>query len=132
MSREELRTKLAEVDRQREELQQVLHETQDRQQIIKKLEFERDHNLHLVESLQSLTYVTASPQDRHRIYKALRLRAEVEEDGQVRISGIFDPDVHLHFVMKDPPNDPSKPLPKIPEVTRIEVVSRTSASPCTS
>jgi DNA repair exonuclease SbcCD ATPase subunit len=95
MSREELRTKLAEVDRQREEFRQALHETQDRQQTIKKLEFERDHNLDLVESLQGITYVTASPQDRHRIYKALRLQVEVDEEGQVRLSGIFDPDVHL-------------------------------------
>ena len=123
MSREELRTKLAEVDRQREELRQALHETQDRQQTIKKLEFERDHNLDLVESLQGITYVTASPQDRHRIYKALRLQVEVDEEGQVRLSGIFDPDVHLHFVMKDPPIDSSKPLPKIPEGSRVEVVT---------
>jgi hypothetical protein len=55
MSREELRAKLAEVDRQRDELQQVLHETQDCQRTIKKLEFERDHNLDLVESLQGIT-----------------------------------------------------------------------------
>jgi hypothetical protein len=114
------------------ELRQALHETQNRQQTIKKLEFERDHNLDLVESLQGITYVTASPQDRHRIYKALRLRVEVNEEGQVRLSGIFDPDVHLHFVMRDPPIDPSKPLPKIPEGTRIEVVTKTSARPCTS
>ena len=132
MSREELRTKLAEVDRQREELQQVLHETQDRHQTIKKLEFQRDHNLHLVESLQGIYYVSASPGDRQRIYKALRLRVEVDKEGQVRLSGIFDADVHLHFVMKDPPADPSKPLPEIPEVTKIKVVTRTSAHPCTS
>jgi hypothetical protein len=56
---------------------------------------------------------------------------EVDEEGQVRLSGIFDPDVHLHFVMKDPPVDPSRPLPKIPQGSRIEVVSRTSADPCT-
>jgi hypothetical protein len=59
------------------------------------------------------------------------LRVEVDEEGQVRLSGIFDPDVHLHFVMKDPPVDPSRPLPKIPQGSRIEVVSRTSADPCT-
>jgi site-specific DNA recombinase len=132
MSRAELRTKLAAVDRQHQELRQALNETQDRQQSIKKLEFERDHNLHLVESLQGITYVTASPQDRHRIYKALRLRVEVDKEGQVRLSGIFDPDVHLHFVMRDPPIDPSEPLLKIPESTRVEVVTRTSAGPCTS
>lgn len=85
-----------------------------------------------MESLQGITYVTASPQDRHRIYKVLRLRVEIDKEGQVRLSGIFDPDVHLHFVMKDPPIDPSKPLPEIPEGTRIEVVTRTSAPPSTS
>jgi site-specific DNA recombinase len=132
MSREESRKKLAEVDRQREQLRQALQETQDRQRTIKRLEFERDHNLDLVESLQGMTYVTASPEDRHRIYKALRLRVEVDKEGQVRLSDIFDPDVHLHFVMKDPPVDPSKALPKIPEGSRVEVVTRTSARPCTS
>jgi hypothetical protein len=34
--------------------------------------------------------------------------------------------------MKDPPIDPSEPLPKIPEGSRVEVVTRTSADPCTS
>jgi site-specific DNA recombinase len=117
MSREESRKKLAEVDRQREQLRQALQETQDRQRTIKRLEFERDHNLDLVESLQGMTYVTASPEDRHRIYKALRLRVEVDKEGQVRLSDIFDPDVHLHFVMKDPPVDPrsrSRRYPKGP------------------
>jgi hypothetical protein len=34
--------------------------------------------------------------------------------------------------MRDPPIDPSEPLLKIPESTRVEVVTRTSAGPCTS
>jgi hypothetical protein len=104
-------------------LQKVLRETQDRQQVIKKLEFERDHNLHFVGAVQGITYVTASPEDRRRIYQALRLQVSIDEEGQIRLSGIFSPDVHLHRVMQDPPVDPSKPLPKLPKGTRVHVVS---------
>ena len=81
---------------------EALRETQDRQQTIKRLEFERDHNLHLVEALGGGRYVTASPQDRRRIYQALRLRAEVDKEGQVRLIGIFSPSTRAHSFRRCP------------------------------
>ena len=134
MSREELRTKLAEVDGQRDELQKALRETQGRQQTIKKLELRRDHNLHLVEALGGGRFVTASPQDRRRIYQALQLRVKVDEDGTIRLSGIFSPSLHLGGMVQDPPIDPSKPIPKVPDDTNVVVTldntpSATSSPP---
>jgi len=71
--------------------------------------------------LQSITYVTASPGDRPRIYQALRLRADVDRDGTVRLSGIFEPDVHLSKMVQDPPVDPSKPVPQVPDDISVVV-----------
>ncbi len=128
MSRIELRAKLAEVDEQRDGLRQALRESQGRQQSIKTLEFQRDHNLHLLQ-LQAITYVTASPQDRRRIYQALQLQASIDEDGQVRLSGIFSPDVHLLSLVQDPPIDPSEPVPQVPEGTSVFVTLDNSTRP---
>jgi Recombinase zinc beta ribbon domain len=121
MPKERLGAKLAEADAQRTEFRKALRETQDRQQTIKRLEWERDHNLHLVEGLGAGRFVTASPRDRRRIYQALQLRAEVDEDGTIRLSGVFDPDVHLHAMVQDPPVDPSKPIPQVPDSTDVVV-----------
>jgi site-specific DNA recombinase len=129
ITREDLRTKLAEVDGQRAEFQKALRETQGRQQTIKALEFERDHNLELQE-LHGGRYATASPRDRHRIYQALQLRVVVDEDRTILLTGIFSPSLLLTEMIKDPPVDPSKPVPKVPN--DMVVVTLTSAVPCTS
>jgi hypothetical protein len=67
----------------------------------------------------------------HRIYQALQLRVEVDEDRTIRLSGIFSPSLLLTEMVQDPPVDPSKPVPKVPDDTRV-VVTLTSAAPCTS
>jgi site-specific DNA recombinase len=131
ITREDLRAKLAEVDSQRADFQKALRETHGRQETLKRLEWERDHNLHLVEALGGSRYVTASPQDRHRIYKALQLRVEVDEDRTIRLSGVFDPPLLLGEMVQDLPVDPSKPIPLVPDDLDV-VVTLTSAAPCTS
>ncbi len=120
------------------DLRKALQETQDRQKTIKRLEWERDHNLHLVDAFGGARYITASPRDRRRIYEALRLRVEVDKEGRVRLSGIFDPPLLLSSMVKDPPVDPSKPVPRVPEDADLVVtldntpIVECSPSPTTS
>ena len=49
------------------------------------------------------------------------MQASVGAEGTIRLSGIFDPDVYLPGVLQDPPANPSKPVPKVPEGTRVVV-----------
>lgn len=58
-----------------------------------------------------ISYGCASDEDRRRLYTAMQIRAEVDRDGTVRLSGIFDPEVELLDVLRDSP-DPSQPLPR--------------------
>jgi hypothetical protein len=44
----------------------------------------------------------ACPEDRRKIYLALALRADVDREGTIRLSGNFDPDVCLP-AMQGPP-----------------------------
>lgn len=123
MSRDELRTKLTEVDEQHDELQRALREAEARQESLRQPQ-RNLMNLHFVlSSVDRAKLKQASPEDRRRLYLALQLQATVDRDGQVRLSGIFDPDVYLPSVVQDPPADPSTPRPKIPEGTRVVVTT---------
>jgi hypothetical protein len=122
MSREDLRVKLAEVDRQRHELQKTLRDAQGRRRSIA----ERERQWKLTEPLLQLVCIDlycAGPEDRRRIYHALRLRANVDREGTIRLAGIFDPDVYLPTVIQGPPLDPSEPLPTGVERHRVVVAS---------
>jgi hypothetical protein len=114
ISREDVRTKLADLDGQCKGSRQALREAKGRQQSIKELEQQWHIYAQLVEHFDRITYLVASDADRRRLYQALRLQVNVDEHCQVRHSGIFDPDVYLPDVLQDFPRDPSKPLPKVP------------------
>jgi hypothetical protein len=103
MSREMLRAKVAETDRQIEALQATLREAEDRHRSIEKLERLRDTNLSLLEAFPP-SFMCACPEDRRRIYQALALRADVDREGRIRLNGIFDPDVYLPAVMQGSPD----------------------------
>lgn len=94
MSRDMLRAKLAETKRQCEVLQKALREIEDRHRSVERLEWLRDSNLDLVRAFPP-SFMCACPEDRRRIYLALALRADVDREGTIRLSGIFDPDVCL-------------------------------------
>jgi hypothetical protein len=122
MSREDLRVKLAEVDRQRHELQKTLRDAQDRRRSIAEAKRQWRLNEGLIQ-LVCIHYECAGPEDRRRIYHALRLRADVDRDGAIRLAGIFDPDVYLPTLVQGPPLDPSEPLPTGVERHRVVVAS---------
>ena len=102
MSRDVLRAKLAETNRQREVLQEALRENENRHRSVEKLEWLRDRNIHLLKAFPP-SFMCACPEDRRKIYLALALRAEVDREGTIRLSGIFDPDVRLP-AMQGPPD----------------------------
>jgi hypothetical protein len=128
ISRAELRDKLAEVDRERAETERALRSARGSQQSIK--EFER--SWHLAGQLLQLTaisFVTISPADRRRLYLALQLRADVDPDGTIRLSGIFDPEIRLLDLVQDFPIDPSESVPEPLEGVRVVTTPDTSSPP---
>ncbi len=62
----------------------------------------------------------SSPQDRRRIYQALRLRVVVDKHGQVRMSGVFFPEMYLLDILQGPP-DWLAPRSEVPEGTSVVV-----------
>jgi site-specific DNA recombinase len=90
MTREELRSKLADVDEQREVAKTTLRETRDRQETIQKLRRARQMMLGQFSAMRSIDLSNLSPEDRRRVLQALRIRVEVDKDGNVHISGVFD------------------------------------------
>jgi Recombinase zinc beta ribbon domain len=122
MSREDLRLKLREVDMQRHELQKTLRDAQGRRRSIAEAKRQWKLNEGLLQ-LVRIHYVCAGPEDRRRIYRALRLRADVDRDGAIRLAGIFDPDVYLPTLVQGPPLDPSELLPAGVERHRVVVAS---------
>jgi site-specific DNA recombinase len=125
MSREDLRVKLAEVDRQRHELQKTLRDAQGRRRSIAEAKRQWKLNEGLLQ-LVSIHYYCAGPEDRRRIYHALRLRADVDREGAIRLAGIIDPDVYLPTLVQGLPLDPSEPVPEGVERHRVVVASGSS------
>ena len=79
LTREELRAKLSELDEAKEAVEKELAAYTQRAERLKTLEQDRDATL--------AAFVESVPEERHRIYKMLRLRINVEGDGQTEISG---------------------------------------------
>jgi hypothetical protein len=93
MTREELRSKLAEVDEQREEVRKVLREARNRQEMVHNLDRDRKLLHDRFAHLRFADLFTLDPERRRRLMQALRLRVDVDEQDNVRISGVFDTDI---------------------------------------
>ncbi len=102
-------------------MEKALRETQNRQQSIEALERQAAGGAALVRSVGQIPNVTISAEDRRRLYQTLRLRTDADPDGTIRLSGIFSPDVYLLDLIQDFPIDPSEPIPKVPEGTKVFV-----------
>ena len=125
MTREELRAKLGGVEEKRGEIEQALRLARERQQRIVHLDLKARTTVQLIEHFAYITYLVATPGDRRRLYLALQLRATVEKDGTIRLSGIFDPDVYLLDVMQDGPADLTQPVPEQLKGARVVPTSYT-------
>jgi hypothetical protein len=87
LTREDLRAKLFELDEARGAIQKALEAYVQRAKRLKTLEQDRDATLAaFVESVPE-ELDRLAPDERHRVYRMLRLRVDVEGDGQLKISG---------------------------------------------
>lgn len=111
MSREELRAKLADLDEERKEFEKALKQVQARKDSLRDARRRQAAVRYLVGRLGDVYLMCASFEDRRRLYQALGLRADVDKDGTIRLSGFFERD--LRDVMQDQPDTlspPPKPL----------------------
>lgn len=108
MSRADLRTKLDEVEEQREGLQKALREAEARQKALREPEagYER---LESLLDMDAERLDRCSAEDRWRIYRALELEVHIGEDRSVRVSGAFSPEAYLLDVLQD---DPDMDMPR--------------------
>lgn len=104
MGREELRGKLADVDERRQGLREALKEAERRQESLRQPRINMAHLNSVLLQLHRMDPAMASPEDRRRLYDALRLRVTVDPDRTVRLSGVFDPDVYLPGVLEGGPD----------------------------
>lgn len=87
LTREELRAKLSELDEARQAIEEELEAYAQRAERLKTLEQDRDATLAaFVESVPE-ELDRLAPEERHRVYKMLGLRVDVEGGGQTEISG---------------------------------------------
>jgi DNA repair exonuclease SbcCD ATPase subunit len=87
LTREELRAKLSELGEAREAIEEELEADAQRAERLKTLEQDRDATLAaFVESVPE-ELDRLAPEERHRVYKMLRLRIDVEGEGRTKISG---------------------------------------------
>jgi hypothetical protein len=131
MSDEELDAAVAEVDGQRESVQKALREAQIRRDALQTPKINMAHLDSLLLQLNAMDLGMASMEDRRRLYRALRLQVSIDNERQMRISGIFDPDLYFHEVLQDPP-DWLTPRPEVWEQAKVVVTTNSSSSPTTS
>jgi hypothetical protein len=105
LTREELRCKLADVDEQREGAGKALREARDRQGTIEKLRRDREMMVGRFSAMRGMDLRILSPENRRRVLQALRIRVEVDKDGNVRISGMFDAYITEWLPMAHAPAD---------------------------
>jgi hypothetical protein len=125
MPKESLQSKLAEFEEQRKVLRKALREAEARQNALRRPRENLANFNSVLLQMDRMKLNQASPEDRHRVYQALRLQATVDREGKIRLSGIFDPDVYLPGVLRDPPTDPPTPRPRVPKNTKVQV-----STPC--
>ena len=113
MSRADLRAKLAEADVRRGELEDALAKLERRREARRSPRINYAHLNSVLMQLNQMRLNESSPEDRRRLYAALWLRAEIDRERGVVLSGIFDPDLYLPGVLEDAP-DVLTPRPEVP------------------
>jgi cell division septum initiation protein DivIVA len=89
MRREELRTKLAALEETRETAGRELQALQGRSELLRSLEREKDAIMKRYASMVPEALETLSPQERHRVYRMLRLRVVAHPDDTMEVQGVF-------------------------------------------
>ena len=86
---DELRLRLAKLDETREMAERELRTLRDRQEYINELEKDRDALLDSLTEVAPDALDSLSPEERHRVYKMLRLKVIANHDGSLEATGAF-------------------------------------------
>jgi hypothetical protein len=89
MTDEELVAALSELDEVRETAERELETARARGEALKRLEHDRDALMESYAGMVSETFEDLAPEERHQIYKLLRLGVRYRPDWPLEITGIF-------------------------------------------
>jgi len=89
LSDEELDEALAELEDIRETAKKELRAIRTRQEVLENLERDRDALLESYASMAPAALDALSPEERHQVYKMLRLTVEISPDGSLEVSGVL-------------------------------------------
>src|SRR3712207_9223184 len=89
MTDEELVAALAELDETRESAERELETARARGEALQRLERDRDALMESYAGMVSETLEDLAPEERHRIYKLLRLGVRFRPDWPLEITGVF-------------------------------------------
>ena len=92
IGREDLRAKLAEAE-ERDFLRRALGEAAGRREELERMHRERELVLGRFAAVRDMGFRHLPPEERRTVYNALGMTAHVDEEGNVRITGIFDADL---------------------------------------
>lgn len=112
ISDEELDAELKRIEREHQETEKELGRVRNGYRDLEELERNAQLTRALAEHLEPMSYMVASPQDRHRLYKALSLKATVNAKGEVTLRGLLDPNVPLVNAIQDGPDMGPRPTPQ--------------------
>ena len=87
---DELRSRLAELAETRAMAERELNNLRNRQEHVRELERDRDALLDKLEGVAPEALDTLAPEERHQVYKILRLKVGANLDGSFEISGVFE------------------------------------------
>ena len=93
IGREDLRIKLAEADEERDSLRRALGEAAGRREELERMHRERELVLGRFAAVRGMGLRHLRPEERRTVYNALGMTAHLGEEGNVRITGIFDADL---------------------------------------
>jgi site-specific DNA recombinase len=88
---DELRVRLATLEETRETAQRELAALEDRRQKLAELERDRDVLIESYAGMVPEALATLSPEERHHVYKLLRLTVDLSADDTLEVSGALDP-----------------------------------------
>jgi len=89
IDREELKTKLAALEETQETAKRELETLDGRHERLRDLEHEKDVLLESYAGMMPEALDGLAPEERHRVYKMLRLTVLVRPDGTLEVNGIF-------------------------------------------
>lgn len=93
IDRGDLRLKLTEADEERYYLRRGLRQAAGRGEELKRLRKEREVLADRFSAMRGMGLRHLPPQDRRAVYDALRMTAHADENGDIRITGIFGADI---------------------------------------